>query len=109
VHRLDDRKVGLDSRWGENNFLFSLRPYRVRGPSSVTYNENARSVSPGVKRQGRESHESPPSSAEFKNGGAVPPLSRTSSYNISMDYITEKTGEINININFIAFNKGRGI
>jgi hypothetical protein len=36
--------------------------------------------SPGVKR---EADHSPPCSAEFKNGGAVPPLSNTSAYRIS--------------------------
>jgi hypothetical protein len=29
---------------------------------------------PGAKRQGREANHSPPSNAEVKNGGAVPPL-----------------------------------
>jgi hypothetical protein len=29
---------------------------------------------PGVKRQRREADQSPPSSAEVKNGGAIPPL-----------------------------------
>jgi hypothetical protein len=29
---------------------------------------------PGLKRQGREPHHSPPSSAEVKNGGTIPPL-----------------------------------
>jgi hypothetical protein len=31
-------------------------------------------LSPGVKRQGRESDHSPPSSAEVKEGGAIPSL-----------------------------------
>jgi hypothetical protein len=31
-------------------------------------------LSPGVKRQGREADHSPPSSAEVKNDGATPPL-----------------------------------
>jgi hypothetical protein len=31
-------------------------------------------VSPGVKRQGRETDQSPPSSAKVKNGGVVTPL-----------------------------------
>jgi hypothetical protein len=34
---------------------------------------------PGVKRLGREADHSPPSNAEVKNGGAIPPLSHTSS------------------------------
>jgi hypothetical protein len=29
---------------------------------------------PGIKRQGHEADHSPPSSAEVKNGGALPPL-----------------------------------
>jgi hypothetical protein len=29
---------------------------------------------PGVKWQGREADHSPPSNAEVKNGGAIPPL-----------------------------------
>jgi hypothetical protein len=40
----------------------------------------AEAVSPGVKRQGREADHSPPSNAEVKNGGAIPPLSHISSY-----------------------------
>jgi hypothetical protein len=37
-------------------------------------------VSMGVKRQGREADHSPPSSVEVKNDGAVPPITRTSSW-----------------------------
>jgi hypothetical protein len=33
----------------------------------------------GVKRPGHEADHSPPSSAEVKNGGAIPPLPQTSS------------------------------
>jgi hypothetical protein len=36
-------------------------------------------LSPAVKRPGREADHSPPSSVEVKNGGAMPPLSHTSS------------------------------
>jgi hypothetical protein len=36
--------------------------------------------SPGVKRPGREADYSLPSTAEIKNGGAVPPLSHASSW-----------------------------
>jgi hypothetical protein len=34
---------------------------------------------PGVKKQGREVDHSPPSNAEVKNGGAIPPLPHMSS------------------------------
>jgi hypothetical protein len=37
-------------------------------------------LSPGVKRISHEAHHSPPSSAEVKNRGAIPPLSHTSSW-----------------------------
>jgi hypothetical protein len=37
-------------------------------------------VSPGVKRSGREVDSSPSSSAEDKDGGAIPPLPHTSSW-----------------------------
>jgi hypothetical protein len=37
-------------------------------------------VSLGVKGQGREADHSLPSSAEVKNGGAIPPLPSTSSW-----------------------------
>jgi hypothetical protein len=53
----------LDRLWGHSNSLSNV----YRGPS------------PGVKRQGREGDYSPPSSAEVKNGGAIPALTYTSS------------------------------
>jgi hypothetical protein len=37
-------------------------------------------LSPGVKRQGCEADHSPPSSAEAKKGGAIPPLPHMSSW-----------------------------
>jgi hypothetical protein len=37
-------------------------------------------VSPGIKQPGREANRSPPSNAEFKNGGAIPSLTHTSSW-----------------------------
>jgi hypothetical protein len=37
----------------------------------------------GVKRQGREADSSPPSNAEVKNVGAVPPLPRMSSWHVA--------------------------
>jgi hypothetical protein len=37
-------------------------------------------ISLGVKRQGREANHSPPSSAEVKNDGDIPPPLQTSSW-----------------------------
>jgi hypothetical protein len=39
-----------------------------------------RPPSPGVKQQGRQADKSPLSSAEVKNGGAIPPLPYMSSW-----------------------------
>jgi hypothetical protein len=42
--------------------------------------DTASVVFPGVKRPGREADRSPPSSAEVKNGGSMPPLPHTPSW-----------------------------
>jgi hypothetical protein len=42
-------------------------PDRLWGPPS-----GGEALPPGVKRPGREADHSPPSSAEFKSGGAIP-------------------------------------
>jgi hypothetical protein len=39
-------------------------------------------LSPVVNRQGREANHSPPSSAEVKNGGAIPPFLHMASWNM---------------------------
>jgi hypothetical protein len=44
------------------------------------YPMDAGGFSQGVKREGRETDHSPPSSGEFKNGGATPPLLHISSW-----------------------------
>jgi hypothetical protein len=49
----------------------------------------AGSLSPGVKRQGREADHSPSSCAEVKSGGAIPPLPHMSSCH-SMELITHR-------------------
>jgi hypothetical protein len=59
------------------NFLtlpgLELRPLRhpARSQSRIMDTEP---VSPAVKRPGHETGNPPPSSAEVKNGGAIPPL-----------------------------------
>jgi hypothetical protein len=44
----------------------------------VVHPVSAGSLSPGIKRPGREANHSPASSAEVKNCGTVPPLHHTS-------------------------------
>jgi hypothetical protein len=49
--------------------------HSVRASSGAHTNPMATGGSfTGVKRQGREADDSPPSSAEVKNGGAIPPF-----------------------------------
>jgi hypothetical protein len=67
---------GLCSIPGSARFLSSPeRPDQPWGPPSllpIQWVPGA--LSPGVKRKGREAGHSPPSSAEVKNGGAIPPV-----------------------------------
>jgi hypothetical protein len=58
---------------------FSL-PHSLHTDSGAHPSSYAGALFPGVKRPGREADHSPPSSAEVKNGGAVPPLPYTSSW-----------------------------
>jgi hypothetical protein len=50
------------------------------GVHLASYPTEPGALSPGVKRQGREANQLPPSSAEIKNGGAIPQLTHTSSW-----------------------------
>jgi hypothetical protein len=47
---------------------------RLWGPPSPPIKWVPGALSPGVKQQGHEADHSPPSNAEVKNGGAIPPL-----------------------------------
>jgi hypothetical protein len=44
------------------------------GPTQLLIRWVLGALSTGIKRQEREVDQSPPSSAEVKNGGAIPPL-----------------------------------
>jgi hypothetical protein len=59
---------GFESRQGQDfSLLHSVRT--GSGAYAASYPTGT-----GVKRQGREADHSPPSSAEVKNGGAIPPI-----------------------------------
>jgi hypothetical protein len=64
---------------GKGFFSISQRPDRLWGPPSLPSRGYRELFPPGVKRQGRETDRSPPSSAEAKDDGAIPPLPHTSS------------------------------
>jgi hypothetical protein len=59
--------------------LYSTASRPVLGPAQPPIRCVPRALSPGVKRQGREAGHSPPSSAQVKDGGAIPPLPNASS------------------------------
>jgi hypothetical protein len=57
-----------------------LHNFQTDSGPNLTYTVDTDGHFPGVKRQGREVNHSPPSSAEFKNGGHIPRLPHTSSW-----------------------------
>jgi hypothetical protein len=68
---------GSNPRRGTRFFSSPHHPDRLWSPPSLLTNG---SVSLGVRRPGREADRSLLSSAEVKNGGAIPPLPHTSSW-----------------------------
>jgi hypothetical protein len=67
--------VFLDSRQGQESFLYSAVSIPALGPTQPPIQRV-----PEVKRPGREADHSPPSNAEVENGGAIRPLPYTSSW-----------------------------
>jgi hypothetical protein len=65
---------------GGTIFSFPQRPDRLRDPPSLLSQWVPGAISPWVKLLGHEADHSPPSSAEVKNGGAVPQLPHMSSW-----------------------------
>jgi hypothetical protein len=60
-------------------FLFFTASRPNLGPTQHHVQLVSEALPPGVKRQRREADHSPPTSAEVKNAGAIPPLPRMSS------------------------------
>jgi hypothetical protein len=65
---------------GGKTFLLSALVIPVLGPTQPPLQWEAGALSPGVKRPGREADRSPPTSAEVKKDGFIPPLHHTSSW-----------------------------
>jgi hypothetical protein len=75
-------QAGFDSWQGREIFLYSS----IQADSGVqpaSYPMGTSGPSLGIKRPGRETEHSPPTSAEVKNGGAIPPVPHTSSWRAS--------------------------
>jgi hypothetical protein len=66
-------RPGFNYRQGKI-FLFYTASSPALGPTQPHIQSERGAISPGAKRPGREADHSPPSSAEVKNGGAIPPL-----------------------------------
>jgi hypothetical protein len=75
-YRLDGR---CSSTGGDRIFLFPTASRPALGPTQPPIQWIQVAPYPGLKRPGREADHSPPANAMVKNGGAIPPLLRTSS------------------------------
>jgi hypothetical protein len=62
---------------GGASFLFTIASIPTMGPTRLSIQRVPKALSPWVRRQGREADHSPPSRAEVKNGGAIPPTAHT--------------------------------
>jgi hypothetical protein len=91
IFRSQDSSVGIAMGYGLDSrgsipgrckiFFFSTVSTLALGPTQPPIQWVPGVLSLGVKRLGREADHSPPSSAEVKNCGAVPPLPHISSWN----------------------------
>jgi hypothetical protein len=72
--------MGFDSREGQEIFPFSTASVPALGPTQPPIQWVPKALYQGIKRMRREADQSHPSSAEVKNGGAIPPLSHTYSW-----------------------------
>jgi hypothetical protein len=72
-------RSGSDSRQRQETFLYSGST-PAPGPSQSLIQWVPGTFSAGVKRSWREADDSPPFSAEIKNGGAIPLFLYTSSW-----------------------------
>jgi hypothetical protein len=67
-------------RLGFNSWQRHTASRQALGPIQPLVQWVAGFLSPGAKPPGREADNSPPSNAEVKNGGAIPPISHTSMF-----------------------------
>jgi hypothetical protein len=77
-----DVSVGIAMGYGLNGpgLIPDTASRPTLGPTQFRIQWVPWKISPGVKRQGRETGNSPSSSVEVKNGGAIPPFPETFSW-----------------------------
>jgi hypothetical protein len=73
------RRPGFESPERQEVCIFFTASRLVLGPTQSAIQWVAGALSPGIKRSGREADHSLPSSTDFKNVGAIPPLPHMSS------------------------------
>jgi hypothetical protein len=71
---------GFDSRQVRKNFVFSRASRPTLEPTQPPIQSVEGALSPGLKRPRREANGSPSSNTKFENGGVIPPLPYTSSW-----------------------------
>jgi hypothetical protein len=71
---------GYGSIPDRRTIVFSITSRPALGPIQPLIQRVPEPFPPGIKRQGHEADHSPESSAEVKNGGAIPPVSHASSW-----------------------------
>jgi hypothetical protein len=64
----------FNSRKGQEVFLYSTASRPALGTTHHPIKRVLGALTPWLKRQGHEADRSPPSTAEVKNGGAIPPF-----------------------------------
>jgi hypothetical protein len=74
AYGMETRRPGFNYRHGEEVILRS-----AQGPVHPPFSWVPEILFPRIKRPGRETDHSAPSSAEVKNGGVIPPLLHMSS------------------------------
>jgi hypothetical protein len=74
ANRIRDGRPGFDSRQRQRISLFFIASRPVLGPTHIPTQWAVGADSVEVKRQRRGDKDSAPSSAEVKNGGAIPTL-----------------------------------
>jgi hypothetical protein len=79
-NRLWAAQLGFHSQQKQEIFLYCTASRPALGLTHSPIQCVPGALSPGVKQPRREADHSPPSSAEVKNGGAIPPLPHVFSY-----------------------------
>jgi hypothetical protein len=77
---MGERRIGVRFLAGARKFSLLYNVHRGSESYPASYPMGTGVDSAGVKRLRREADHSPPSSAEVKNGGSIPPLPHTSSW-----------------------------